>query len=123
MALAMRRVLGETHYAKTDIVVAVVGGVVVAIRGTAITRIVDPGTATFCTACPALDNIPNQPIVAIIAGPLHPSILGNFEAVLVRKSPRIGGLGGSSPKYTASVAKYSQHILPKTLALLGLSTG
>jgi CHAT domain-containing protein len=29
-----------------------------------------------------------------IAGPLNPPILGDFETVLARKSPRIGGLGG-----------------------------
>ncbi len=46
--------------------------------------------------------IPHQPIVAIIAGPLNPPILGDFEAFLARKSPRIGGLGGGSAGFVAS---------------------
>ncbi len=31
-----------------------------------------------------------------VGGPLNPPILGDFEADLARKSPRIGGLGGGS---------------------------
>jgi hypothetical protein len=37
--------------------------------------------------------IPNQTMVAIMAGPLNPPILGDFEAVLARKSPRIRPFG------------------------------
>jgi hypothetical protein len=37
----------------------------------------------------------NQSTVAKIDGPLNPPILGDFETGLVRKSPRIGGLGGA----------------------------
>ncbi len=39
---------------------------------------------------------PNQPILPALAGPLNPLILGDFETVLARKSPSIGGLGGAS---------------------------
>jgi len=38
---------GTTDNTKTDIVVAVVGRIIVAIGGTTIPRIVDPGTAAF----------------------------------------------------------------------------
>ena len=38
---------GLAHNSETDIVVAVAGVVVVAVRGTAIPRIVDPRTAAF----------------------------------------------------------------------------
>ncbi len=41
-----------------------------------------------------LDMKPNQSMVTTIAGPLNPPILGGFEADVVRKSPRIGELGG-----------------------------
>jgi hypothetical protein len=37
--------------------------------------------------------VPHQPIVSIIAGPLNPPILGDFEAFLARKSPRIRPFG------------------------------
>ncbi|NJM48039.1 MAG: filamentous hemagglutinin N-terminal domain-containing protein [Alkalinema sp. RU_4_3] len=38
----------------------------------------------------------DQAIVAAMAGPLNPPSLGDFEANLARKSPRIGGVGGGS---------------------------
>jgi hypothetical protein len=37
----------------------------------------------------------DQSTVAKIDGPLNPPILGDFETDVVRKSPRIGGLGGA----------------------------
>jgi hypothetical protein len=43
--------------------------------------------------------IPSQTIVSTMTGPLNPPILGDFETGLARKSPRIGGLGGSSPGF------------------------
>jgi hypothetical protein len=49
---------------------------------------------------------PNLSIIARIAGPLNPTILGDFERVLARKSPRIGGLGGGSAGYVASKIWY-----------------
>jgi hypothetical protein len=48
----------------------------------------------------------NQTIIATIAGPLNPPILGDFEIVLARKSPRIGGLGGCSVGYITSISRY-----------------
>jgi hypothetical protein len=44
--------------------------------------------------------IPHQTIVATMAGPLNPPILGDFEAVLARKSPRIRPFG-QAPTVTA----------------------
>jgi hypothetical protein len=41
-----------TDNSKTDIVVAVVGGIVVASGGAAIARIIVPGTAPLYFACP-----------------------------------------------------------------------
>jgi hypothetical protein len=41
-----------------------------------------------------------------MAGPLNPPILGDFEAVLARKSPRIGGLGGGSAGSVASIFRF-----------------
>jgi endo-1,4-beta-xylanase len=46
--------------------------------------------------------IPYQPVVTTIAGPLNPPILGDFEKARVRKSPRIGGLGGGSGSSSAT---------------------
>jgi hypothetical protein len=50
--------------------------------------------------------MPNQTIIATVAGPLNPPILGDFEAILARKSPRIGGLGGGSAGFVSPISKF-----------------
>jgi hypothetical protein len=59
---------------------------------------------------------PNKTIVATIAGPLNPPILGDFEASTARKSPRIGGLGGGSSGSVAPISRFG--IRPLSIALL-----
>jgi hypothetical protein len=47
----------------------------------------------------------DQPVVATVAGPLNPPILGDFETDPARKSPRIGGLGGGSASRNQAIAQ------------------
>jgi hypothetical protein len=61
-------------------------------------------------------NIPNQSVAAM-AGPLNPPILGDFDTDLVRKSPRIGGLGGGLAADVAPMGLVNKpRLLPVALA-------